>query len=85
MIVCGILLFLGAAGIGLFAILHMLEVPKIERPQNVAWLAQNWTEEQRWRFYHLAQGSELLPRHHHLIVGCQQGAPVRESFKGPLC
>jgi uncharacterized protein (DUF2235 family) len=61
MIVCGILLFLVAAGIGLFAILHMLEVPKIERPQNVAWLAQNWTEDQCWRFYHLAQGSELLP------------------------
>lgn len=60
-IVCGILLLLGVAGIGLFTILHILEVPQIERPKSVAWLAQNWTDDQRHRFYHLAQGSELLP------------------------
>lgn len=50
-----------AAVIALFAILNSLEVPKIERPKEVAWLAQNWTEDQRRRYYHTAQGSELLP------------------------
>jgi uncharacterized protein (DUF2235 family) len=60
-LVGGFLLLLGAAGIGLFTVMHILEVPRIERPKTVAWLAQNWTEDQRNRFYHLAQGSELMP------------------------
>jgi len=50
-----------AAVIGVFTIRNSLEVPKLERPKEVAWLRQNWTEDQRHRFYHLAQGSELLP------------------------
>jgi uncharacterized protein (DUF2235 family) len=60
-IVCGLLLVMVAAGIGLFTLTHILEVPSIERPKTVAWLVQNWTDDQRHRFYHLAQGSELLP------------------------
>lgn len=60
-LLCGVLLLLGGAGIGLFTVLHSLEVPGIERPKTVTWLPQNWTDEQRNRFYHLAQGSELLP------------------------
>lgn len=47
--------------IGVFAVMHSLEVPNIERPKAVAWLKQNWTDEQRNQFYHLAQGSKLLP------------------------
>jgi uncharacterized protein (DUF2235 family) len=50
-----------AAVIAVFAIHNSLEVPRIERPKEVAWLAQNWTEDQRQRYYHTAQGSELLP------------------------
>ena len=50
-----------AVVVGIFTVMHSLEVPRIERPQTVAWLAQNWTGDQRHRFYHLAQGSELLP------------------------
>ena len=41
--------------------IHSLEVPKIERPKDVAWLPQNWTEDQRHRFYHMPQGNELIP------------------------
>lgn len=44
-----------------FTFLHSLDVPNIERPKDVAWLPQNWTEDQRHRYYHMAQGSELLP------------------------
>ena len=54
-------LSLCAAGIAIFTIHNSLEVPRIERPKQVAWLTQNWTEDQRRRFYHTAQGSELLP------------------------
>ena len=58
-----ILIALGVCGvvIGLFAVFHRLDVPDIARPNQVAWLQQNWTEEQRNRYYHTAQGSELLP------------------------
>jgi hypothetical protein len=44
-----------------FAVSHTLEVPFVERPKQVAWLPQNWTDEQRRTYYHTAQGSELLP------------------------
>jgi uncharacterized protein (DUF2235 family) len=47
--------------IAVFAVYNSLDVPRIERPQEVAWLPQNWTEDQRHRYYHTAQGSELLP------------------------
>jgi uncharacterized protein (DUF2235 family) len=55
------LVALAVAVVGIFTIFHRLDVPKIERPGAVAWLPQNWSEEQRHRYYHLAQGSELLP------------------------
>jgi len=55
------LFLLCAAVVAIFTIHNSLEVPKIERPKNVAWLWQNWTEEQRRRYYHTAQGSELIP------------------------
>jgi hypothetical protein len=45
----------------IFTIHNSLEVPKIERPTEVAWLQQNWTEDQRQRYYHTSQGSRLLP------------------------
>ena len=50
-----------AAVVAVFAIHNSLEVPHLERPTKVAWLAQNWTDDQRQRYYHTAQGSELLP------------------------
>jgi uncharacterized protein (DUF2235 family) len=50
-----------AALVLIFAVHNSLEVPRIEHPQEVAWLPQNWTEDQRRRYYHTAQGSELLP------------------------
>jgi uncharacterized protein (DUF2235 family) len=54
-------LALFAVVIAIFALHNGLEVPKIERPKDIAWLWQNWTEDQRHRYYHTAQGSELLP------------------------
>ncbi len=56
-----VVLAICAAVIAIFAIHNSLEVPKIERPKDVAWLPQNWTEDQRRRYYHTAQGSDLLP------------------------
>ena len=50
-----------AVTIVIFTIHNSLEVPKIERPTEVAWLPQNWTDDQRQRYYHTAQGSDLLP------------------------
>jgi hypothetical protein len=50
-----------AAVVLIFAIHNSLQVPRIERPKDVVWLPQNWTEDQRRRYYHTAQGSELLP------------------------
>src|SRR5271169_6473808 len=55
------LLALCAAAVAIFTIHNSLVVPKIERPKEVAWMAQNWTEDQRRRYYHTAQGSDLLP------------------------
>lgn len=45
----------------IFTIHNSLAVPKIERPAEVAWLLQNWTDDQRYRYYHTAQGSDLIP------------------------
>jgi hypothetical protein len=56
-----VVLALGAAVIAIFTLLNSLDVPRIERPTEVVWLPQNWTEDQRLRYYHTAQGSELLP------------------------
>lgn len=50
-----------AAVVAIFTLRNSLEVPEIERPKEIAWLSQNWTEDQRRRYYHAAQGSELLP------------------------
>src|SRR6266481_1541527 len=50
-----------AAIVLVFTIHNSLEVPNVERPGSVAWLPQNWTDDQRHRYYHIAQGSELLP------------------------
>ena len=50
-----------AVGVAIFAIHNSLGVPKIDRPQEGAWLSQNWTDDQRRQYYHTAQGSELLP------------------------
>ena len=55
------LVVLGVVGTAAFAIHNSLEVPRIERPNTVAWLPQNWTPDQRNRFYHIAQGNELVP------------------------
>ena len=52
---------IGAVIIAIFTLKNSLKVPRVERPTEVAWLPQNWTEEQRRRYYHTAQGSELLP------------------------
>jgi len=55
------LLALCSAIVAIFAIHNSLEVPKIDRPKDVAWLPQNWAEDQRHLYYHTPQGSELLP------------------------
>ena len=55
------LLGLVAVVVAIFTIHNSLQVPKIERPTQVAWLWQNWTDDQRRSYYHTAQGSELLP------------------------
>jgi uncharacterized protein (DUF2235 family) len=55
------ILGLFAVVVVIFTIHNSLEVPKIERPTQVAWLWQNWTDDQRRSYYHTAQGSELLP------------------------
>jgi hypothetical protein len=52
---------IGAVIIAIFTLKNSLKVPSVERPTEVAWLPQNWTEEQRRRYYHTAQGSELIP------------------------
>ncbi len=57
----GVLAAVAAAVILIFTIHNSLEVPQMERPSTVAWLGQNWTDEQRHSYYHMAQGSELLP------------------------
>jgi len=50
-----------AAVIGLFTLKNTLAVPKIDRPADIAWLQQNWNTDQRRRYYHTPQGSDLLP------------------------
>jgi len=55
------LILLGVVTVGVFTIHNRLDVPKIERPSTVVWLPQNWSEDQRHRYYHMAQGSDLLP------------------------
>jgi mono/diheme cytochrome c family protein len=49
------------AVVAVVAVRYSLEVPPIQRPTDVAYLQQNWTNDQRSAFYHLPQGSELLP------------------------
>src|SRR5215831_12604449 len=44
-----------------FTIQNSLRVPAIERPSNVVYLQQNWTDELRRDYYHTAQGSYLVP------------------------
>ena len=44
-----------------FTIHNQLDVPHVARPQQVQWLPQNWTDEQRHTYYHTAQGSYLIP------------------------
>jgi hypothetical protein len=44
-----------------FTIKNSLRVPAIERPHDVVYLQQNWTDEQRHDYYHTAQGSYLIP------------------------
>lgn len=56
-----LLLAICAGVIVIFALHNRLDVPHIDRPADVAWLPQNWTEDQRRRYYHTAQGSELIP------------------------
>ena len=60
LVVLGLLL-LGVVVVAGFTLLHRLDVPNIERPSAVVWLPQNWAEDQRHRYYHMAQGSDLLP------------------------
>jgi uncharacterized protein (DUF2235 family) len=55
------LVVLIVAVVGAFVIHNSLDVPKIERPNNVVWLDQHWTESQRHQYYHTPQGSELMP------------------------
>ncbi len=79
-----IVIIVGSLGIAIFAIRNSLQVPQVARPKEVAWLAQNWTEEQRQRFYHTAQGSELLPYAWFLaleqpLLGTKGAPPFRDD------
>jgi hypothetical protein len=47
--------------VAIFTLFNRLTVPDVERPKEVVWLQQNWTEDQRHRYYHTAQGSDLMP------------------------
>ncbi len=38
-----------------------VDVPEYQRPPEVVWLDQNWTEAQRKRFHHTPQGTRLVP------------------------
>lgn len=38
-----------------------VDVPVYQRPPQLVKLDQNWTEEQRRRFHHTAQGTRLVP------------------------
>ena len=49
------------AVVAVFTIQNTLKVPQVTRPQEVVWLAQNWSDEQRHEYYHTAQGSYLIP------------------------
>lgn len=71
------LVVLCALGVAAAAFFHTLTVPQIERPNTVAWLEQNWTRDQRNRFYHIPQGNELLP--YAWFVALEQPRP---SFTG---
>jgi type VI secretion system (T6SS) phospholipase Tle1-like effector/processive rubber oxygenase RoxA-like protein len=55
------LIALAALTVVIFTIRETLEVPKIDRPAEVKWLWQNWTDEQRHQYYHMPQGSILIP------------------------
>jgi uncharacterized protein (DUF2235 family) len=48
-------------GHAVYIMRNTLEPMKVERPKEVAWLGQNWTGDQRNRFYHIPQGNELIP------------------------
>jgi hypothetical protein len=61
--VLALLLVLGACGatVAIFAVFNRLTVPAVARPQETVWMQQNWTPDQRTRYYHTAQGSDLMP------------------------
>jgi uncharacterized protein (DUF2235 family)/mono/diheme cytochrome c family protein len=48
-------------GHAVYMIRNTLVPLKVERPKEVAWPSQNWTDEQRRLFYHMPQGNELIP------------------------
>ncbi|MGH9495718.1 MAG: di-heme-cytochrome C peroxidase [Candidatus Sulfotelmatobacter sp.] len=54
LIVCGV-------AIGLFTLTNSLATPQVTRPAQTIWLDQHWTKDQRQRYYHTPQGSNLLP------------------------
>jgi hypothetical protein len=47
--------------IAIFTVSNTLAVPQIERPKETVYLPQNWTPEQRASYYHMPQGSFLMP------------------------
>jgi hypothetical protein len=55
------LLALGVVTTLIFVVKDTLEIPKLDRPSEVTWLDQHWTEDQRRQYYHLPQGSILIP------------------------
>jgi uncharacterized protein (DUF2235 family) len=48
-------------GHAVYMMRNTLKPLKIERPKDVYWPPQHWTEDQRTRFYHMPQGNELIP------------------------
>jgi uncharacterized protein (DUF2235 family) len=48
-------------GHAVYVMRNTLKPLKIERPKDVYWPPQHWTEDQRNRFYHMPQGNELIP------------------------
>jgi len=55
------MLCLSVIQIAIFSVRNSIDVPRIDRPKEVAFLPQNWAPEQRQLYYHTPLGSELVP------------------------
>ncbi len=69
-------------GNAVYMIRNTLVPMKVERPKEVAWSSQHWTDEQRRLFYHMPQGNELIPYAWFLALeqpGIRKDPPFRDD------